>query len=88
MSLVGPRPVPQSELVEYAGRTWVYLSLRPGLTGLWQVSGPRKRRYTDRVCLDARYLREMSLWTDLKILLHTGPEVLRRIKGSATPESH
>ena len=79
MSLVGPRPVPENELLKYHGCSWVYLSMRPGLTGLWQVSGADQRRYSDRIRLDTRYQQEISLWTDLKILLKTVPEVLRRI---------
>ena len=83
MSLVGPRPVPKNELKKYKGCTWMYLSMRPGLTGLWQVSGADQRRYSDRIRLDSRYQQEISLWTDLKILLQTVPEVLRRINGVA-----
>ena len=83
MSLVGPRPVPKNQLKKYKRCTWMYLSMRPGLTGLWQVSGADQRRYSDRIRLDSRYQQEISLWTDLKILLQTVPEVLRRINGVA-----
>ena len=76
-------PIVLNELKKYKGCTWMYLSMRPGLTGLWQVSGADQRRYSDRIRLDSRYQQEISLWTDLKILLQTVPEVLRRINGVA-----
>jgi exopolysaccharide production protein ExoY len=76
MSLVGPRPcMPQQE--RFYGRHWAtYCSLKPGLTGLWQVSGRNKLTYDQRVRLDARYANEWSLWLDAKILLKTVKVVL------------
>ncbi|MFN2489108.1 MAG: sugar transferase [Actinomycetota bacterium] len=79
MSLVGPRPVLRSELEEYyadAGGT--VLQVRPGLTGLWQVSGRSLLSYETRVRLDLEYLSRCSLVTDAVILLKTIPCVLRR----------
>jgi len=78
MSLVGPRPVPRDELVEYHGNLRAYLALRPGITGLWQVSGRNAVAYQDRVSLDAEYARRASLWFDLAILLRTIGVLLRR----------
>lgn len=71
MSLVGPRPcmVDQRELY---GHQWaVYCSVRPGLTGLWQVSGRSKLTYAQRVALDTEYVSSWSFGLDLKILLST-----------------
>jgi exopolysaccharide production protein ExoY len=82
MSLVGPRPVTESELdgayVRFHGRE-EYLSIRPGITGLWQVSGRSLASYRDRVALDKKYVRELSLAADLIILFRTiGVVCLRR----------
>lgn len=78
MSLVGPRPVPQKELVEYAGYEWAYMMMRPGITGVWQVTGRNNTSYRDRVRMDVGYLLKTSLRTDLTILWHTVGVVLRR----------
>ncbi|MEN8935313.1 MAG: sugar transferase, partial [Planktotalea arctica] len=77
MSLVGPRPVPASELRRYGVQAPRYLALRPGLTGLWQVSGRNALPYGSRVALDVRYAHEMSFIGDLAILLATTREVWR-----------
>ena len=71
MSLVGPRPcMPSQE--RFYGRHWAtYCALKPGLTGLWQVSGRNKLTYAQRVRLDAVTRSEWSLWLDAKILLKT-----------------
>jgi exopolysaccharide production protein ExoY len=76
MSLVGPRPcMPGQE--RFYGRHWAtYCALKPGLTGLWQVSGRNKLTYAERVRLDARYANEWTLWLDAKILLKTVKVVL------------
>jgi exopolysaccharide biosynthesis polyprenyl glycosylphosphotransferase len=78
MSLVGPRPVVPSELSKYGGATDFYLAVRPGLTGLWQVSGRSDTTYEQRVRLDAWYVQHRSSWLDLTILLRTAPAVLLR----------
>lgn len=79
MSLVGPRPVVQAELVEqYGPAASAYLAVRPGVTGLWQVSGRSDTSYSERVALDARYVQSFSLWGDIKILAKTVPAVLMR----------
>jgi len=73
MSIVGPRPVVRKELRQYygaAGRK-SYLSVRPGLTGLWQVSGRNELNYDERVALDMAYVREWSLLGDFMIVMRT-----------------
>lgn len=77
MSLVGPRPVPASELHRYGIRQSHYLSLRPGLSGLWQVSGRNALPYPARVALDMSYGARITLGRDLRILLATAREVWR-----------
>ena len=79
MSLVGPRPVIQEELQRYGDQVGYYLQVRPGITGLWQVSGRNDVDYATRVSLDAWYVKNWSLWTDIVILLKTFRVVLGRI---------
>ena len=71
MSCVGPRPVVADELARYGAKAPLYLSTRPGMTGLWQVSGRSSVDYSRRVALDETYVRSWSLWLDLKILVGT-----------------
>jgi undecaprenyl-phosphate galactose phosphotransferase len=80
MSLVGPRPVVQAELDAFFGRRGAaaYLSVRPGLTGLWQVSGRSDVDYPRRVALDMTYVRDASFLLDAQILLRTVRVVLLR----------
>ncbi len=79
MSLVGPRPVLASELETYYGAAAAhYLSVRPGITGLWQVSGRSDTTYAERVALDVAYATRPSLMADLGILLRTPAAVLAR----------
>ena len=79
MSLVGPRPVIAEELKRYYGEDAFYYRLvRPGITGLWQVSGRSRTSYERRVFLDSWYVRNWSLWTDLVILFNTVPSVILR----------
>ncbi len=78
MSLVGPRPVVPPELASYGEHEEAYLSVRPGLTGPWQVSGRNDIRYPERARLDAAYAEGWTLRGDLWILLRTVPSVLRR----------
>ena len=73
MSLVGPRPVVVDELTRYGALVTLYLSARPGLTGLWQVSGRSDTSYDQRVRLDADYLSRFSLVADTEIILKTVP---------------
>ena len=78
MSLVGPRPITVGELTRYGGVRWQYLSVRPGMTGLWQVSGRNNTSYEERVALDRRYVEERSVWMNLQILLKTVKVVVAR----------
>ena len=71
MSLVGPRPVVPSELERYGEARVYYLQVRPGLTGLWQISGRNDIDYDRRVSLDAWYVRNWTLWYDILILFRT-----------------
>ncbi|MBC7314697.1 MAG: sugar transferase [Rhizobium sp.] len=75
MSLVGPRPVVEDELELYDVAAQYYLRSRPGLTGLWQVSGRNDVSYESRIALDSHYVQNWSLMTDLKIIGMTVPAV-------------
>ena len=77
MSLVGPRPVPAGELRRYGMSGARYLSVRPGLTGLWQVSGRNALPYKSRIAMDVRYASDISLRGDMAILRATCREVWR-----------
>jgi undecaprenyl-phosphate galactose phosphotransferase len=77
MSLVGPRPIIEEELARYGDQVDYYLETRPGITGLWQISGRNDTTYEDRVALDCWYVRNWSLWYDLVILVKTTAVVLR-----------
>ncbi|WP_447907942.1 undecaprenyl-phosphate galactose phosphotransferase WbaP [Serratia fonticola] len=78
MSLVGPRPVIEAELERYAGDVDYYLMAKPGMTGLWQVSGRNDVDYETRVYFDAWYVKNWSLWNDIAILFKTINVVLKR----------
>ena len=75
MSLVGPRPIVESEKSRYGNFLSYYTNSRPGMTGLWQVSGRNDVDYKHRVDLDVWYGRNWSLWHDIVILLKTIPVV-------------
>jgi lipopolysaccharide/colanic/teichoic acid biosynthesis glycosyltransferase len=80
MSCVGPRPIVTEELERYGLYIDYYLRTRPGVTGLWQVTGRSNTDYDRRVDIDAQYVRDWSFWTDLTIRFRTrGPS-----RGSAT----
>ena len=76
MSLVGPRPIIESEVARYGDKFQDYCSVQPGLTGLWQVRGRSDTTYAERVELDATYARTRTFWGDVLILLQTVPVVL------------
>ncbi|AFI91105.1 undecaprenyl-phosphate galactose phosphotransferase WbaP [Pectobacterium parmentieri] len=78
MSLVGPRPIIEDELDKYAGDVDYYLMAKPGMTGLWQVSGRNDVDYDTRVYFDAWYVKNWSLWNDIAILFKTIGVVLKR----------
>jgi len=75
MSLVGPRPPIPDEVAEYQDWHLRRLEVRPGLTGLWQVSGRSLLSFDEQVLLDIHYVENWSLWLDLQILLRTLPQV-------------
>ena len=77
MSLVGPRPIVDAELARYADAVDLYLKVRPGITGLWQVSGRSKTTYEERVRLDEYYVRNWSVWMDIFVLGRTIKTVIR-----------
>ncbi|MGU5120147.1 sugar transferase, partial [Escherichia coli] len=78
MSLVGPRPIIDEELERYNDEVEYYLLSKPGMTGLWQVSGRSDVDYETRVYLDTWYVKNWSMWNDLVILFKTVNVVLRR----------
>ena len=78
MSLVGPRPIIQEELVRYGEHTADYLMIKPGITGMWQVSGRSDIDYEERVMLDSWYVRNWSVWLDIMLLWRTFDVVIRR----------
>ena len=77
MSCVGPRPITFDELYRYGSGAGDYLRVRPGLTGLWQISGRSSISYQQRVDLDLSYVRDWSLRRDLLIMLKTLPALAR-----------
>jgi Undecaprenyl-phosphate galactose phosphotransferase WbaP len=71
MSLVGPRPIVSSEIQKYGSGYDLYRRVRPGITGLWQVSGRNNTTYPERVAFDEYYVRNWSIWLDTYILVRT-----------------
>jgi exopolysaccharide biosynthesis polyprenyl glycosylphosphotransferase len=78
MSLVGPRMITLEEMDKYGKWRWNLLTVKPGITGLWQISGRSDISYEERVRLDMYYIRNYTLWLDLLILWRTPPVVLAR----------
>lgn len=78
MSLVGPRPIITAELERYSEEVGYYLLSKPGMTGLWQVSGRSDVDYETRVYLDAWYVKNWSMWNDIAILFKTIGVVLKK----------
>ena len=77
MSLVGPRMITAEELEKYGKWDMNLLTVWPGLTGLWQISGRSERSYEERVQIDMQYIRNYTIWLDLQILVETLPAVIR-----------
>lgn len=71
MSLVGPRPIVSAEVLKYGRGYGLYSRVRPGITGLWQVSGRNNTTYPERVAFDEYYVRNWSIWLDAYILVRT-----------------
>jgi lipopolysaccharide/colanic/teichoic acid biosynthesis glycosyltransferase len=78
MSLVGPRMITLPEMAKYHQWYMNLLTVRPGITGLWQVSGRSDVTYEERVRLDMQYIRNWSIWLDMQLLLETIPAVIKR----------
>ncbi len=78
MSLVGPRPIVRHEVPRYAEDIAYYYQARPGITGLWQVSGRSDLSYERRVRLDCWYVKNWTIWHDIAILTKTAPVILNR----------
>lgn len=78
MSLVGPRPIVTDEVAKYEYDIAHYYRVRPGITGLWQVSGRNDVSYAQRVQMDSWYVRNWSLWHDIAIMCKTIPALLQR----------
>ncbi len=78
MSFVGPRPITDTEIPKYSAHAAYYLAAKPGVTGLWQVSGRSRIPYETRVLLDVSYVKNWTMGKDLVILLQTPGAVLRR----------
>jgi len=78
MSLVGPRPIVDEEIAKYGEHFRYYIQVRPGMTGVWQVSGRSDTSYDFRVSLDTYYVRNWSAWLDIDILVKTLAVVLKR----------
>jgi exopolysaccharide biosynthesis polyprenyl glycosylphosphotransferase len=78
MSLVGPRMISPEEVVKYSQWDINLLTVRPGITGLWQVSGRSDVSYEERVQMDMYYIRNWTIWLDFQILLQTLPAVISK----------
>lgn len=78
MSLVGPRMISPEEVSMYKQFDMNLLTVLPGMTGVWQVSGRSDVSYEERVRLDMYYIRNWSIWLDLQILFQTIPAVIQR----------
>lgn len=82
MSLVGPRPPLAKEVKKYKRWQLQRLTVKPGMTGLWQVSGRNRINFDEWVRLDIRYIRQRSLWFDLKIMVQTFKVIFIRPDGA------
>jgi Undecaprenyl-phosphate galactose phosphotransferase WbaP len=76
MSFIGPRPIVRDEIAKYGEVIEMYEQVRPGISGLWQISGRNDTTYDERVALDDYYVRNWSVWLDLHILIRTVKVVL------------
>ncbi len=77
MSLVGPRPIVEEELARYGEYVDDYLMVRPGITGMWQVSGRSDTTYDERVRIDSWYVRNWNFWLDIMLLWRTIKSVFK-----------
>ena len=77
MSFVGPRPVTKDELEKYGENANYILTVTPGLSGMWQISGRSETGYEERINLDSYYIQNWSIWLDMWIIIKTIWVVLR-----------
>lgn len=82
MSLVGPRMISPGEVSKYGKMYANLLTVKPGMTGLWQVSGRSDLSYEERVALDMHYIRNYSIWSDIQILFFQTPRALLKREGA------
>lgn len=78
MSIVGPRPIVEAEVRRYGRFFRYYCAVRPGITGIWQISGRNHVTYRRRVAMDALYAQKKTVLLDIKVIAATIPAVLRR----------
>lgn len=78
MSLIGPRPVVDGEIDNYGENKEKFLSVKPGLTGYWQVNGRSSTNYKDRMKMELYYVENQSLWLDIKIFFKTFISVIKK----------
>lgn len=78
MSFVGPRPIVEAEIEKYGDCFKKYTSVKPGITGLWQINGRNDTSYESRIALDSRYVNDLNLNQDLFIILKTIPVALSK----------
>ena len=82
MSLVGPRPLIRRELPDYGAAISLYERVRPGITGLWQISGRSHTTFAERVSYDEWYIKNWTVWYDIVIMLQTGWVLARGNSGA------
>lgn len=78
MSIIGPRPVVERELVEYGDEVDEFLSVKPGAMGLWQATGRSTIHYPERATLELTYAKEANMWFDFKIIFKTIAAIFQR----------
>lgn len=78
MSFVGPRPIVLDEMSKYGKHQATYVAMKPGVTGLWQVSGRNDVTYDERVMMDVDYFNRMTMWLDIVLIIKTATAVLNR----------
>ncbi|MCW0953066.1 sugar transferase [Weissella ceti] len=78
MSIIGPRPVVERELVEYGDEVEEFLSVKPGAMGLWQATGRSTIQYPERATLELKYAKEANMWFDFKIIFKTIAAIFQR----------
>lgn len=77
MSLIGPRPITENEVPRYGNYIYDYFEVRPGISGLWQVSGRSNVDYQERVQMDTWYVHNWSVWLDMVLLWRTVAVVVK-----------